>query len=463
MTLTSDRRTRKDSTCSRTDRGAERRTRAEVAAELAASRPACAASCTSKAITTRPSALCVLHDRRQQRGVHVVGLRVRAVQRGDERPRDRDRRRRAADAAVPATRQPNRNRAAPRRHRDRRARPRRATPRRDRARPQLPEYRASTKTGRCECCAIMSRTRARAPSTTVRRSRQHHTDARHDRAGRVVLPLRELARRAVRTSARSSVRDMPASSITLRDDLGHRRDRRAPNRPRSRSRRPGSCRACTIGVQRSGRRGSSSNRATLRAIRRPCASRRRSRRRTSRLARDRSRLARYAATSAFDSNLIDRHGASPCAVAMPMTRPNEHFVTVHVVRFAVSERAAVRPTPAAGSIRVHTGAAHDELVAADPHAQVAFTHRDAQTPRDLHEQLVAGGCPSMSFTRLKPSRSMNSSATGLPLAAGVRERRSQLLDEQRAASQTGEASWVASYSRRSSSRLRSVMSSMVPR
>ena len=36
------------------------------------------------------------------------------------------------------------------------------------------------------------------------------------------------------------------------------------------------------------------------------------------------------------------------------------------------------------------GAAHDELVAAEAHAEVTVAHRVAQPLRDLHEQLVAG-------------------------------------------------------------------------
>ena len=94
-------------------------------------------------------------------------------------------------------------------------------------------------------------------------------------------------------------------------------------------------------------------------------------------------------------------------------RADQHFVTVNVVRLAHRGKKAVGEHRRLRD-RAHVGAADDELVATESHARVSVAHMLRSRCATCTSSSSPAACPSMSFTRLKPSRSMNNSATSPP-------------------------------------------------
>ncbi len=88
---------------------------------------------------------------------------------------------------------------------------------------------------------------------------------------------------------------------------------------------------------------------------------------------------------------------------------------------------------------VDRAATHDELVTAEPHAEVAAAQRVAQPLRHLHEQLVAGRVAEHVVDPLEAVEVDEQQRDTRTAAARTRERAGHLLDEQRAAPEAGEA------------------------
>ena len=80
-----------------------------------------------------------------------------------------------------------------------------------------------------------------------------------------------------------------------------------------------------------------------------------------------------------------------------------------------------------------------ELVAAEPDAHVAVTQRVAEPSRDLYEQLVARRVPEHVVDALEAVEIDEQQRDPTTAAAGATERGADLLDEQRATAEAGEA------------------------